>query len=328
MAAALLSTTGCAGSLMHHKTVAAMRAEESAETTPQTHAEPTRGARPEPQAEPQMEAAPAAPAAPETPPVKPEAESQIPAAPLAAPVPQSQQSAIPNPVPPQASAPAPVARKGKPASAAKHAADAAAPAAKPAASTPPAPPPPTVAQVEVPRYQHYEPPVTEGPPITVERTRPPRPKPPPPPPPPVVYPNTEATIAFTMRPAEHCATCQTVKITVSPTGEVLVERGAWDITQQDWKYEHATSKVKRPKVNAFAANLNFDRPIGNKALTTPGVDCRLSTREESLTIEWMEYGRHDQLDVTFDCSAGGDTQLAQRLRHMPNVLGLRKIAVP
>jgi len=181
-----------------------------------------------------------------------------------------------------------------------------APAALPAQATP-------TAQPEV-----------EAEPIVVTGAVPRKPKPPVPP----VYPNTSATIAFTIRPTQNCPTCQLSKISVSPTGQVLIELGHWNNVHREWDYQHYGAKVKRNTANAFAASLNAIRPVGAATRRIAGLACNTPTRDDGLTIEWIEFGRRDFLDVTFDCSASGDSQLAQQLRHAPNILGLPRIAVP
>jgi len=235
--AALLATTGCAGSLMHSRTTPSHRAERS------DHVE----------APAQVPGRTAI----FTPPPHPEA----PAPSKSAPVPAATAAAPPEP------APEPIVVSGKI-------------ARKPA---PPAPP---------------------------------------------VYPNNAATIAFAIRPAENCPTCQNVKITASPTGQVLIEVSNWDNIHRDWKYQRSRAKVTRNTANAFAASLNAVRPVGEQALGVGGLRCGAASRDDGLTIDWIEYGRRDRLNVRFDCSGAGDSRLAQRLRHAPDVLGLRKLIAP
>jgi hypothetical protein len=142
---------------------------------------------------------------------------------------------------------------------------------------------------------------------------------------PKVYPDTTATIVFTITPAGTCPSCQLTKITVSPTGEVLIEVGHWDAVQRDWDYQHYKAKVKRNTANAFAASLKADRPSGEATLNTPGLACGMPTRDAGLTIQWLEFGRRDHLNVVFDCPGSGGHETAQRLRRAPDTLGLRRI---
>lgn len=145
---------------------------------------------------------------------------------------------------------------------------------------------------------------------------------------PKIYPDTTATIVFTITPAGTCPSCQLTKITVSPTGEVLIEVGHWDAVQSDWDYQHFKAKVKRNTANAFAASLKTDRPSGEETLHTAGLACGMPTRDAGLTIQWLEFGRRDHLNVVFDCPASGAPQNAQRLRHTPDMLALRRITAP
>jgi len=171
------------------------------------------------------------------------------------------------------------------------------------------------------------------PPVTIVVTGSPRPKPKPPAPLPLpnlnmAYPNFKTTIVYTIAPTDRCATCQMVRITVSPTGEVLIERGNWDAAGLKWRYRGATSRVKRNTANAFAAALEVERPVGEKSRVVTGLACDMPIRDDSLTIEWIEFGRKDRLTVKLDCTVQGDSRTVERLRRMPNILGLPTIAVP
>lgn len=165
------------------------------------------------------------------------------------------------------------------------------------------------------------PPETTSAPILVTGAVPRKPKP-------QIFPDTSATIVFTVTPAGTCPQCRLTKITVSPTGEVLIELGHWDAVQRDWDYQHYKARVKRNAANAFAAGLKADRPTGEASVHMSGLACTLPTRDAGLTIQWLEFGRRDRLNVVFDCPASGDRQTAQRLRHAPDVLALRRIAAP
>ncbi len=167
-------------------------------------------------------------------------------------------------------------------------------------------------------------PEAEPEPIVVSGSVPRKPRPPVPP----VYPDTSATIVFTVRPAQNCATCLISKISVSPTGQVLIETGHWNALHRDWDYTHEKTRVKRNAVLAFAASLSAVRAAGQNSLRLAGPACAAASRDDGLTIEWLEFGRRDLLTVQFDCAGSGDRQLADRLRHAPNMLGLKKVAVP
>ncbi|WP_395396024.1 hypothetical protein WBP07_22090 (plasmid) [Novosphingobium sp. BL-8A] len=118
------------------------------------------------------------------------------------------------------------------------------------------------------------------------------------------------------------------KITVSPTGEVLIEFGRWDAVHNDWDYQHSRAKVKRRTADAFAASLSEFRPKGEPTVSATVPQCDQSTRNAGLKIEWIEFGRRDQLDVPFDCSVRSDNQIAQKILGAPAILGLQRIGVP
>ena len=135
-----------------------------------------------------------------------------------------------------------------------------------------------------------------------------------------------AVISFANTPGEHCGTCETVKISVAASGKVLIERGKWSYDHRNWLYRRSTSNVGPERAAAFAARLGADRPNGDQVLA--GDATCPATEDDGLTIEWISSVRQDLLTVQFRCPTGRDSQLAQRLRHAPGLLGLREPALP
>jgi len=135
-----------------------------------------------------------------------------------------------------------------------------------------------------------------------------------------------AIISFANTPGEHCGTCETVKISVAASGKVLIERGKWGYDHRNWIYRRSTTNVGPERAAAFAARLGVDRPNGDQLLA--GDATCPATEDDGLTIEWISSARHDLLTVQFRCPTGRDSQLAERLRHAPDLLGLREPALP
>jgi hypothetical protein len=114
---------------------------------------------------------------------------------------------------------------------------------------------------------------------------------------------------------------------VAPSGQVLIERGYWaSAGHSNWHYKRSRAEVSPDRAAAFATGLSAARPAGTQAI---GSSCPApASGDDGLSIEWIEADRHDRLTVTFGCPAGHDRQLAERLRHAPELLGLRQLAVP
>lgn len=103
-----------------------------------------------------------------------------------------------------------------------------------------------------------------------------------------------------------------------------MERGAWGAGHSNWRYKRSRADVGPDRAAAFAASLNADRPVGTK--TIAGAGCAApATGDDGLSVEWIEADRDDRLTVKFGCRAG---PLADRLRHAPDLLGLRQLAFP
>lgn len=140
--------------------------------------------------------------------------------------------------------------------------------------------------------------------------------------------NDSAVIVFANSPGAHCGSCETLKISVAPSGQVLIERGYWAENHSSWRYKRSVAHVGATRAAAFAASLSGNRPDGAQALA--GIaDCPGPVGEQGgLAIEWIEAERHDRLTVNFSCPPGRNSPTAEQLRHAPELLGLRQIAVP
>jgi hypothetical protein len=118
-----------------------------------------------------------------------------------------------------------------------------------------------------------------------------------------------------------------VKLSVAPSGQVLIERGYWaSADHSNWHYKRSRAEVSPARAAAFAARLSEARPAGIQSI---GSGCPApATGAGGLSIEWIEGDRHDRLTVTFGCRSGQDSQVAERLRHAPDLLGLSQLAFP
>jgi hypothetical protein len=137
-----------------------------------------------------------------------------------------------------------------------------------------------------------------------------------------------AIIIYANTHGAHCGTCETLKLSVAPSGQVLVERGYWGAGHNNWRYKRSVAQVGPDRAAAFAASLSGDRPAGAQVLAS-SVACPVPAADnDGLVIEWIEAERHDLLTLKFGCPAGRNSELAARLRHAPDLLGLRELAFP
>ncbi len=154
---------------------------------------------------------------------------------------------------------------------------------------------------------------------TVDRT----PAPPPPPAAPVAEAapgSASAIVTFASTPGTQCGACESLKISVSPGGKVLIERGHFTGSNTDWRYRRYTARVTPERAAAFSARLAAYRPQGRQlaACTAP------AGSDSGVIVEWFEMGRHDQLNVSFACNA----QIAEAMRSAPDLLGLKQLDFP
>ena len=134
-------------------------------------------------------------------------------------------------------------------------------------------------------------------------------------------------IVFANIAGKQCNQCQTVKLSVAPSGRVLFETTRATPTGDDWHYNRHMYRTDPANVAAFVAQLSTYRPAGER--TTQAAACPApATRDDGLSIEWLEAGRRDRLVLDFGCDAGRNSQIAQALRHAPDLLRLRQLTLP
>jgi hypothetical protein len=150
---------------------------------------------------------------------------------------------------------------------------------------------------------------------------------------PAIGPATDsAIIILANTPGARCGACETVKISVAPSGQVLIERGHW-AGVNNWSYKRSVVHVGATRAAAFAASLSADRPTGQH-VQTGGANCPSASanggaaQSGGLVVEWIEADRHDLLNVPSGCRAGPGSQVAERLRHAPDLLGLHGLVFP
>ena len=124
-------------------------------------------------------------------------------------------------------------------------------------------------------------------------------------------------IIFANVPGARCGACETIKMSVAPSGKVLIERGYG--AEESWRYKRSTAHVRAERAAAFAARLAAMRPVGRQDLACPAPG-----QGEGLNIEWIEAGRHDQLTLAPGC----DTASLAALLHAPDLLGLSQVTFP
>ncbi|MFD2783699.1 hypothetical protein ACFS32_24690 [Novosphingobium pokkalii] len=129
-----------------------------------------------------------------------------------------------------------------------------------------------------------------------------------------------------MSPPSACKDCETVRLSVSPTGEVLIERGQWDVIHQKWDYRRTPTKTKAQNAAAFIAAMAPDRPLGVKAISGNEA-CTATTGDAGggVALRWVDGLRDDRLTVSFACApyAGSTWE-----RHVRDAAALLKLSRP
>jgi hypothetical protein len=125
-------------------------------------------------------------------------------------------------------------------------------------------------------------------------------------------------IVFANLPGTRCGACETVKISVQPSGKVLIERGHG--AQESWRYRRSLARTRPERAAAFAARLAALRPQGKQDLTCAAP----TTQDQGVSVEWIEGDRHDQLTIAPGC---GNASLAT-LMQAPDLLDLHQLVFP
>jgi hypothetical protein len=139
---------------------------------------------------------------------------------------------------------------------------------------------------------------------------------------------TDAVIVFANIPGTQCGACETLKISVTPSGSVLIERGHWDSGHTSWHYERSKAQVGPARAADFAGRVGAYRAAGDQTLAGGPACPEPVAEDDGLTIEWVAAGQYDQARFNFGCPARRASQLADTLRHAPDVLGLRQLVFP
>ena len=134
-----------------------------------------------------------------------------------------------------------------------------------------------------------------------------------------------AIVIFANVPGAQCGRCETVKISVAPSGQVLIER---TYLAGSWHYKHQFAHVEPARAAAFAARLSAYRGGGGQPMANASTCAAPATAGDGVSVEWLEAGRRDRFAFNFACTRDSDRQVADALRHAPDLLGLGWLAIP
>ncbi|MDE1918683.1 MAG: hypothetical protein KGJ57_22025 [Sphingomonadales bacterium] len=134
-----------------------------------------------------------------------------------------------------------------------------------------------------------------------------------------------AIVIFSNVPGTHCGDCETLRISVAPSGKILIERGHG--AEESWRYRRSVAHVRPDRAKAFLARVAAVRPMGRETLAA-GPACPAGARDDALAIEWIEAERHDELTVPLSCGARREDSAISALLHAPDLLGLRQLVFP
>jgi hypothetical protein len=134
-----------------------------------------------------------------------------------------------------------------------------------------------------------------------------------------------AVIVFANIPGSDCGACETVKISVTPGGQVLIEHS---FAAADKRYKRQMARVSPARAAAFAARLAAYRSAQAQA-DADAIACPAApTREDGVMVEWIEAGRDDRFAFAFRCAPRAASPLAEALRRAPDALGLGQLVFP
>jgi hypothetical protein len=136
--------------------------------------------------------------------------------------------------------------------------------------------------------------------------------------------SANAIVIFSNVTGGRCGDCQTLKISVAPSGKILIERGRG--AEESWRYRRSVAHVRPDRAAAFAARLAAVRPLGKQVLAG-GPACP-AAQGDALAIEWIEAERHDELTVPLGCGARREDAAIAALLHAPDLLGLHQLDFP
>ncbi|MDE2301662.1 MAG: hypothetical protein KGK11_03795, partial [Sphingomonadales bacterium] len=174
------------------------------------------------------------------------------------------------------------------------------PQALPPAPVPAPPPAPIPAPAPVPPPEATAAPLAE----------------PPAPPAPEPDADTDTVVVFTNIPPARCTRCATLKITVVPNGQLMIERGRWDASHSVWEHRRTYAAEPMARAAAFVARLAGWRGAADSTCT--------DFAQGGVAIEWIAPGRQDRVRLSFACLGAA----SEALRRAPDVLGRRDIVFP
>lgn len=134
-----------------------------------------------------------------------------------------------------------------------------------------------------------------------------------------------AIVIFANVPGAPCGNCETLRISVAPSGKILIERGHG--AQESWRYRRSIAHVRPDRAKAFLARVAAARPMGQQTWAA-GPACPANAPGDALSIEWIEAERHDELTVPLGCEARREDATISALLHAPDLLGLSQLVFP
>lgn len=118
-----------------------------------------------------------------------------------------------------------------------------------------------------------------------------------------------------------CGACDSLKLTASEDGRVLVERGRFAEPGRRWRVTKTWARLTPDQFALFRSRLAEFRPTGSLVLDGPP-NCRTWVSDSpEIRVIWREQGRADELTFSFGCDVATRSVMRETLRALPAELG-------
>ncbi|MGZ8370444.1 MAG: hypothetical protein ACXWVH_05250 [Caulobacteraceae bacterium] len=132
-------------------------------------------------------------------------------------------------------------------------------------------------------------------------------------------------ISYSAAPAPFCGRCESLDLTVSADGNLLIELGYWAGRYRDWRVRRARKRITAEQFKAFREILAPFRPIGARELRegSPFCETVLTDQGES-SVRWVGGGPDASLKYDWGCDPERWRSLRDALRKAPKIVGVAK----
>lgn len=131
------------------------------------------------------------------------------------------------------------------------------------------------------------------------------------------------TIVYETAPGPFCGPCNSIKLTVGPTGRVKVEQGHWAGFYADWRVERRQVWVSEERLAAFRLSLATVRPVEPLQVIDDRNCIPFVNDSPSITVRWRENSAEARLIYDLGCTDPKRAAMREALTNAPAILGIR-----